>query len=43
MLKDWTDNNQLGEVVIYLTGENYKNLDEEMAQFVLRELLRNNL
>lgn len=42
MLKDWTEKNQLGEVIIYLTGEKYRNLDEEMAQFVLRELLRGN-
>lgn len=43
MLREWVEENQLGEVVIYLTGEKYRALDEEMAQFVLRELLRGNL
>jgi hypothetical protein len=43
MLHDWMENGQLGEIAIYLTGEKYRDLDEEMAQFVIRELLRGNL
>jgi hypothetical protein len=43
MLKDWLKKDQLGEIAIFLTGEKYRAMDEEMAQFVIRELLRGNL
>ncbi len=43
MLKSWLDKDQLGEIVIYLTMDKFCGLDAEMAEFMLREILRNNI
>jgi len=43
MLKDWAKNNQLGEVMIYLTDEKFRGMNADIAEFCMRELLRGNL
>jgi len=43
MLYDWYRDGKTGEIVIYLTLERYLDLDEEMAEFVLREIMRENI
>ena len=43
MLYYWLDNNQMGEIVIYLTMDKYTSLDAEMAEFTIRELYRRNI
>jgi len=42
MLKDWNENGQFQEMLVYL-GEGFMGLDEEMAEFCFREVLRGNI
>jgi len=43
MMRQWAADEQVEEIAIFLTGEEYKGLDEEMAEFLLREIVRGNL
>ena len=43
MLHEWRDEGKFDEVVIFLSSEKYKNLDEEITGLVFREMLRGNL
>ena len=43
MLYEWVKNNQFGRLMLYLTEDKYRGLDEGMAKFVLNELLEENL
>ncbi|MFH1628679.1 MAG: hypothetical protein ABIE47_08145 [Pseudomonadota bacterium] len=43
MMRQWASDEQFEEIAIFLTGEEYKDLDEEMAEFLIRELLRGKL
>jgi hypothetical protein len=43
MLYEFVDQGEFGKVAIYLTSEQHRKIDEEMAEFLLRELIRGNL
>jgi hypothetical protein len=43
MLYEFVDQGEFGKVAIYLTSEQHRKIDEEMAEFLLRELIRRNL
>ena len=43
MLYEWKNLDKLDEIAIFLTSEKFKDLDDEMAGFVFRELMRGNL
>ena len=43
MLQEWVENYQFGKVMLYLTEEKYRGLDEGMAKFILNELMEGNL
>ena len=40
MLKDWHKEEELNEMWMYLTHEDYRGLTPEMAEFVMREFHR---
>lgn len=42
MLKEFAKNNEFGKMVLYLTNEKFGYcLDDDMAEFVVREIIRN--
>lgn len=43
MMTDWLNENNLEAIIIYLGGENYRNLDGEMVDFCYRAFLRGEL
>jgi len=43
MLHEWRDNCQFGEISLYLTMDQFMGLNEEIAEFLLREIIRGNI
>lgn len=43
MIKAWVKRDEIIKIGIYLTSEKYYNLDNDMAHFILREIMRGNL
>jgi len=43
MMYEWVKKNQVGRLMLYLTEDRFRGLDEGKAQFVLNELLEDNL
>ncbi|MGY5852138.1 MAG: hypothetical protein RTU92_01070 [Candidatus Thorarchaeota archaeon] len=43
MLYEFVDAGKYGKAVIYLTSDRHRAIDDEMAEFVIRELMRRNL
>ena len=43
MINEWINLEQFDEIFLYLTSKKWKNLDNDMAGFVLREIMRGNL
>jgi len=41
MLNDWKDENELRRIVLYL--QKYERMDDEMTEFMLREIIRGNI